>query len=53
MAGSLIYDKNIVKDFNLMIDLTTGFLYPFRVVFSKVRLILNKLIIKVKRKLLW
>ena len=52
MEGVLIYDQNIVKQFNLMIDLTTGFLYPLRVVFLKVCLILNKLVIKVKRKLL-
>ena len=55
MEGVLIYDKNIVKHFNLMIDVTTGFLYPLRVVFFRFRLSLNnliKLIIKVIRKIL-
>jgi hypothetical protein len=55
MAGSLIYDKNIVNDFNLMIDLTTGFSYPLKVVFFRFRLILQKIInlfIKIIRKII-
>ena len=54
MEGVLIYDEKISKEFNLSIDLTTGFLYPLRVVFFQFRLTLHefvKLCIKVIRKI--
>ena len=36
MAGDLIYDKKITKQFNLLIDLSTGMFYPIKVFLFKV-----------------
>lgn len=49
MIGELIYDKEIKKQFNLLIDIKTGVLYPFYVAVSKLK-ILGKKIIKLTHR---
>ena len=45
MEGDFIYDKKITKQFNLLIDLSTGVFYPIKVFLFKIALVnLNKAI---------
>ena len=38
MEGDFIYDKKITKQFNLLIDLSTGVFYPIKVFLFKIAL---------------
>lgn len=44
MVGELFYDKDIKKQFNLLIDIKTGVLYPFYVAVSKLKIVEKKII---------
>lgn len=44
MVGELFYDKEIKKQFNLLIDIKTGVLYPFYVAVSKLKIVGKKTI---------